>query len=65
MIKGVFVINNHGKPRLIKDFQRMVRALLARCQHVLWVCRSKRGVCCWLLRCPGAADTTGPATNDP
>lgn len=24
MIKGIFVINNHGKPRLIKDFQRMV-----------------------------------------
>ena len=26
MIKGIFVINNHGKPRLIKDFQRMVSA---------------------------------------
>lgn len=27
MIKGVFIINNHGKPRLIKDFQRMVSCL--------------------------------------
>ena len=33
MIKGIFVINNHGKPRLIKDFQRMVRPPAAAARH--------------------------------
>ena len=25
MIKGIFIINNNGKPRLIKTYERMVR----------------------------------------
>jgi hypothetical protein len=34
MIKGFFIINNHGKARLIKDFQRLVRtpSAAARCR---------------------------------
>lgn len=27
MIKGVFIINNNGKPRLLKCYERMVRTL--------------------------------------
>lgn len=54
MIHGIFIINNHGKARLIKVYNKVVRApglrawpglhavpRLARCQSVLGRCTRK------------------------
>jgi hypothetical protein len=38
MIKGIMIVNNHGKPRIVKFYEHVVRVFARR----LWTSHSRR-----------------------